>query len=77
MLKSIMNSPMAFFDQTPSGRILNRFSKNIDESELWKQNSEYMKAKKTPSDVCSPVDTPIPFLLEAVTQFSMMCLSQV
>ena len=32
MLKSIMNSPMAFFDVTPSGRILNRFSKDMDES---------------------------------------------
>ena len=34
VLKSIMNSPMAFFDVTPSGRILNRFSKDMDESEF-------------------------------------------
>ena len=33
MLKSIMNSPMAFFDKTPSGRIINRFSKDMDECE--------------------------------------------
>ena len=30
MLNSIMMSPMAFFDVTPSGRILNRFSKDLD-----------------------------------------------
>merc|ERR1712106_597043 len=30
MLNSIMMSPMAFFDVTPSGRILNRFSKDMD-----------------------------------------------
>ena len=77
MLKSIMNSPMAFFDQTPSGRILNRFSKNIEESKLWRQSRKCLKAKNTSSDVCFSVDTPIPFLLEAVTQYSMMCLSQV
>jgi len=54
VLKSIMNSPMAFFDVTPSGRILNRFSKDMDE-----------------------MDTRIPFLLEAVAQYSLMNISQI
>ncbi|CAE6439243.1 unnamed protein product [Rhizoctonia solani] len=30
MLHSVMRSPSRFFDKTPSGRILNRFSKDID-----------------------------------------------
>ena len=33
MLKRILFSPMSFFDVTPSGRIINRFSKDMDERE--------------------------------------------
>ena len=29
---SVMGSPMAFFDITPVGRIINRFSKDLDDS---------------------------------------------
>jgi len=31
MCEKLMSSPMRFFDVTPSGQILNRFSKDIDE----------------------------------------------
>ena len=34
MLKRVMNCPMSFFDTTPAGRIINRFSKDMDEREL-------------------------------------------
>ena len=38
MLKRILYSPMAFFDSTPSGRIINRFSKDMDECKLLKEH---------------------------------------
>ena len=31
MLERVINAPMSFFDNTPAGRILNRFSKDMDE----------------------------------------------
>lgn len=34
LLINILQSPMHFFDSTPSGRILNRFSKDIDSIDL-------------------------------------------
>ena len=34
MLEHILTSTMAFFDTTPIGRIINRFSKDIDEVDL-------------------------------------------
>ena len=34
MLKNVLRSPMAFFDTTPLGRIVNRFSKDIDEVDI-------------------------------------------
>jgi ATP-binding cassette, subfamily C (CFTR/MRP), member 1 len=30
LLTKILHAPMAFFDQTPIGRIINRFSKDIE-----------------------------------------------
>ena len=31
MLKRVMGCPMSFFDSTPTGRVMNRFSKDMDE----------------------------------------------
>ena len=31
MLDRVMRCPMSFFDTTPAGRIINRFSKDMDE----------------------------------------------
>ena len=38
MVKRVMRSPMSFFDVTPSGWILNRFSKDMDISETLSKN---------------------------------------
>ena len=32
MLNRVMRCPLSFFDSTPSGRVINRFSKDMDES---------------------------------------------
>ena len=71
VLKSIMNSPMSFFDVTPSGRILNRFSKDMDESEF------FLILTNLSWSHHFAVDTRIPFLVEAVAQYFLICISQV
>ena len=33
MMRAVLRSKISFFDATPTGRIMNRFSKDLDESE--------------------------------------------
>ena len=69
MIESITASPMAFFDVTPAGWILNRFSRDMDISEYMYLNVIH--------DPYLSVDTRIPFYLEAVGQYSMLIFVQV
>ena len=41
MILNVMRSPMSFFDVTPSGWILNRFSKDMDVSKLKSYSNPY------------------------------------
>ena len=43
MIHNVMKSPMSFFDVTPSGWILNRFSKDMDISKLISINTMYIE----------------------------------
>ena len=63
---------MSFFDLTPSGWILNRFSKDMDASKL----NTLKDYHQIPTSFFS-VDTKIPFLVEATGQYLFLCLSQV
>jgi len=47
MFRKVMRCPVSFFDVTPSGRILQRFSRDMDECEL----KYFMNEDKSPSYV--------------------------
>ena len=72
MILNVMRSPMSFFDVTPSGWILNRFSKDMDVSKL---KSILIHARH--SLFILLVDTKIPFHVEACGQYLFLTLCQV
>jgi len=36
MFSRLLSSPLSFFDVTPSGQVMNRFSKDIDEGNCFR-----------------------------------------
>ncbi len=41
MIDRILHSPMKFFDQTPTGKIINRFSKDMDECKMFHPSQDF------------------------------------
>ena len=77
MLRSVMKSPMAFFDSTPAGRVINRFSKDMDES---KRNISslfwFIIFYQLFVYIILSVDVRMPYYTEFVVQAMFLCLSQ-
>ena len=68
MVLNIMGSPMAFFDVTPPGWILSRFSKDMDISKWTKYANALFFIL---------VDARIPFSIEVVGQYLLILVCQV
>jgi ATP-binding cassette subfamily C (CFTR/MRP) protein 1 len=75
MLAGIMRSPISFFDATPAGRILNRFSKDVDESKTMAPNNLLTDIKNANLPFFS-VDVRMPFFSEFIFQAFFFCASQ-
>lgn len=66
MLKSVIHGVVYFFDTTPEGRILNRFSKDLDESK------KYRIFEVKTFEIL--VDVRVPFSFEALLQYMITCV---
>lgn len=70
MFHKVLHGWMRFFDTTPSGRVLNRFSKDIDESRG--HNSSVALLERSP--MAAAADVALPFSLESFVQNFLMVL---
>jgi ABC-type multidrug transport system fused ATPase/permease subunit len=72
MFHRVLHATMRFFDTTPSGRILNRFTKDTDESWLSMSHSTLPPTLTATLHVLFTVDVKLPFSLESFAQNSLM-----
>lgn len=72
----IINSPLQFFETTPSGRIQNIFSRDVDESEFCLISNDFLRRINTCWLICFltfSVDNYLPISIENMVQNIFTC----